>query len=681
MGDRSDEADLREELYLADPRAKRDSGPMISGGSGADVASRRAAAGPAARSSFDPLRRLLARPHRRLWGYLLLAPACVLVLGLIVYPMLYTVALAFTDGHDFNGPGSFNGIANFRALFDDPYFWPAVRNTLVLTSLTVVLELVLGVATAMLLWWRFWGRSLFFLIVFVPWVFPAAFSSFAWFILFKPPFHTFYTLEAVRLKDSLESLLGPSAWYFTTVLTFNVWRTSSFVAVFMLAGLNGIPRGLLEFGRLESRSSLQQFRLVILPLVRRFIVLAVLTSLVITFMDYTIVYLQTGGLIFQPLLGTRAYITGIVEGDTGLSAAYTVIQFPVIAVLLYAAFRAFDREPSPHVVEQTLPDLALPAVSAASAGAAQANATASVRLLRLMRTTAPSQGDDRPRSQPAKAGRGFRLPRRLLLVGGGLLALLLAVFHILPIYWTLIQAVRPLVENTDGNPFWVRHPSLTGFTQPLSDRAFWTWMQNTALVFGAALIVAIAASLLAGYALARLSLPGHRWIARLLLASYFVPPTAVLVPVYQVFIWLNISDSFLAVILLYQTLTIPFCAWLFYTFYCTLPADTEEAALLDGSRLQTFLRMTLRMSWPMMITAFVFCVGMMASDLLYAGTFLIGHNQQTVTVGLAIVSLDLGEFSQATGAIGIAALPIVLVCLIFAPAFVRGLTLAMEEGA
>jgi multiple sugar transport system permease protein len=245
----------------------------------------------------------------------------------------------------------------------------------------------------------------------------------------------------------------------------------------------------------------------------------------------------------------------------------------------------------------------------------------------------------------------------------------------------VIQAIRPIAENVDGNPFWARHPSLAGVTETLGDHAFWTWMGNTAIVFGAALVLALAASLLAGYSLARLRVPGRRWIARLLLASYFVPQTAILVPIYQFFIWLRIDDSFLAVILLYQTLTIPFCTWLFYSQFETLPPNTEEAALLDGSRVQAFVRMTLRMSWPVIVAAGVFCVGMMASDLLYAATFLIHHNQQTVTVGLAIVSLDLGEFSQVTGGIGVAALPLVLICLLFAPSYVRGLTMAMDEGA
>lgn len=617
-----------------------------------------------------PLQRLQGalpgRLRRHLWAYLLLLPACALVFGLIVYPLIYTLWLSVTSSQDFYGPGAFNGLANYRAVLSDRTFWDAVRNTVVLTAITIVIELLLAVATALLLWWRFWGRSLVFLVVFVPWVFPAAFSGFAWMMLLKPPFHTFYTLEAVRVKDAIEGLFGANAYYFTEIVIFNVWRCSSFVAVFLLAGLNGIPRELLEYARLESGSAWQRFRLVIAPLVRRYLVLAVLTSIVITFMDYTLVYIQTGGLIYQPLLGTLAYRTGIEHGQTGLGAAINVLQFPFVALLLFVAFRFFEREPKVHVPERGVAPLHLQQLHPGSS----------------QTMTAPAAAVS---SAPATPRRGRALPIRLrrgvLLLLGSVAAIVLAVFHILPIYWTLISSIRPLTENTDGNPFWPLHPSLSGITEPLQERAFWTWMQNTAVIFGVALLVALVASLLAGYALARLRPPGARWTARLLLASYFVPQIAVLVPVYQLFIWLGISDTFLAVILLYETLTVPFCTWLFYTHFTALPPDTEEAALLDGTRVQAFLHLTLRMSWPVIVAAGVFCVGMMASDLLYAGTFLIHHNQQTVTVGLAVISLDLGEFSQTTGAIGIAALPIVLVCLLFAPSYVRGLTMAMDEGA
>jgi len=611
-------------------------------------------------------RRLFLRPtrhtlpdwlNRHLAGYALLFPACLLVLGLVAYPLGYTIWLSFTNAQEFDGPGAFNGLANYRDLLTDRVFWEAVQHTVLLSGLTIVLQVLLGVATALLLWWRFWGRSLVFLAVFVPWAFPAVFSAFAWYWIFTPPFHTFYTVDALHLRHVFEQVLGSSAWFYSSILTLNVWRGSSFIAIFLLAGLNGIPKQLLEYARLECESPWQQFWYVVAPLLRRFFVLAVLVSLVITFMDYTTVYIETGGRIFQPLLGTNAYQESILQGHTGLGAAITVIQLPVIALLLFFGFRAFDREPAGYPSDRAVPAMRLTAGRPSWWRGTQA---AAARPLRVRR---------------------YRLRYRLLLVAGGAFALFMAVFHLFPIYWTVIQAVRPVAEDVYGNPFWVRHPSLEGFTETVGNRAFWTWMQNTAVIWGGALSLALVTSILAGYSLARLQVPGYRWIARLLLASYFVPQTAVVVPVYQVFLWLGISDTSLAVVLLYQTLTIPFCTWLFYSYYSMLPADTEEAALLDGSRVQAFLRLTLRMSWPVVVAAGVFSVGMMASDLLYAGTFLVHHNQQTATIGLGVISFDLDEFNTVTGGIGLAALPLVLICLLFAPSYVRGLTMAMEEGA
>jgi len=595
--------------------------------------------------------------RHHLVGYALLFPACLLVLGLIAYPLGYTIWLSFTDARDFDGPGAFAGLANYRVIFADPQFWEAVRHTLLLSSITVVLEALLGISTALLLWWRFWGRSLVFLAVFVPWVFPAVFSAFAWYWIFTPPFHTFYTADALRLRYAMEGVLGRSAWYYSSILVLNVWRCSSFIAIFLLAGLNGIPRGLLEYARLECESPWQQFRMVIMPLLRRFFVLALLVSLVITFMDYTTVYIETGGRIFQPLLGTNAYRESIIEGNTGIGAAITAVQLPFIAVLLWFGFRAFDREHAGYTAERVSPSTGI-------------------------RAAHPSWWRHSGRTDLPRPAR-FRAPlgRRTLLWLGGALALLTAAFHLFPIYWTIIQAIRPVSEDLYGNPFWSRHPSLAAFTETVGNRAFWTWMWNTLVIWGSALLVALAASVLAGYALARYRPPGYRWLARLLLASYFVPQIAVVVPIYQLFLWLGISDTAFAVVLLYQTLTVPFCTWLFYCHFSVLPADTEEAAMLDGSRAQAFIRLTLRMSWPVIVAAGVFCIGMMASDLLYAGTFLIHHNQQTATIGLGVISFDLDEFNTVTGGIGLAALPLVLVCLLFAPSYVRGLTMAMDEGA
>jgi multiple sugar transport system permease protein len=611
--------------------------------------------------------KLSAGVRRELAGYALLLPACLLVLGLVAYPTLYTVVQSFTNTRGFNGLGSFVGLANYRDLLGDPLFWLAVRNTLVVGGVTVTLEVIVGVLTALLLWWKFWFRPLVFVAVFIPWVYPAAFSGFAWFWILVPPVHTFYLLDVLRLKQAIESVIGTGWWAFLSIIVLNVWRCSSFIAIFVLAALNAVPHELLEYARIESRSALRRFQLVIAPLIRPYLVLAILISIVVTYVDFTNVYEASGERVFEPLLLTQAYSEGILQGRTAVGAAIDVIQLPFIALLLAVGFHFIDRPPL------TGPAPTLPSPEEPE-GVGKRDSSLQGSLFSRRDRQHPVSGLPRPPSFT-------RLRRRLLLLGGAILALLVTAFHLFPIYWTVIQAIRPIDELPHGNPFWVSHPTFDDFAQVLQSGEFWRWMQNTGIVFGCALAITLVSSLLAGYVLARLRPRGSRWLARLIFASYFIPQTAIVVPILSVFFVLNLTDTLWSVILLYQTLTVPFCTWLFYIYFRGLPPDLEENASLDANPFAVFLHVVLRMSWPVIVAAGVFAVGMMATDLFYASTFLIHHGEQTVTVGLAVIEIDLSEFSNVTGGLGIAALPIVLVAAAFAPSYVRGLTTAMLEGA
>jgi ABC-type glycerol-3-phosphate transport system permease component len=616
----------------------------------------------------QPLLRALQLPRavrQALPGYLLLLPSALLVLGLIAYPAIYTIWLSFAHATGFSGPGDFAGLANYQTLLSDPEFWLGVRNALVVGGLIVLIEVPLGVATALLLWWRFWGRALVFVAVFIPWVYPAAFSGFAWYWMFTPPFHTFYTVDVVHLRAAVESVLGLGWWAFFSVIVLNIWRGSSFIAIFLLAALNAIPREILEYARIETKSSFSRFRYVIAPLIWPWLVLAVMVSLVITYIDFTNVFIQTGGRVYEPLPLTQSYSLSILHGFTGLGAATVAIQFPIIAALLAAGFVLIERAPS----------FGWRSANPSRAGEAYFSPLPELGEGPGVRARAAF------RERLMVRAKGFRPARVLLLTLGAFAAFGVAIFHIFPIYWTVIQAIRPIAEDIGGNPFWAHNPSLDAYFDILGNEQFWEWMRNTAIIFGGALVLTLLSSLMAGYALARYKIRGGRWIARLMLASYFIPQTAVIVPIYQVMLALNIEDTMLSVVLLYQTLAIPFCTWLFYIYFRGLSPDIEESALLDGNRFAVFRHVLLRLSWPVIVAAGVFAVGVMASDLIYASTFLIHHGQQTVVQGLGVIEIDLDEWNNVTGGIGLGALPIVLACAAFAPSYVRGLTAAMVEGA
>jgi multiple sugar transport system permease protein len=597
--------------------------------------------------------RLSARARERLLALALLAPACLLVFGMIAYPVVYDVALALSDAHDFGAPGRLVGLSNFAALLTNSQFWEAAANSALYTAATSVLRLALGVGIALVLWQLRRARLAVFLGLFVTWVFPAALSAFAFYWMFSPPFHTFYGVALLKLRFALAGLIGQDLWHVGIIAFHDIWRSSAFIAIFMLAGFNSLPTDPLEYAALECRNAWQRFWYVALPMLRKFVILAMILSLVISFLDYSNVYIQTGGRIIWPLVGTFAYRTWIWEGDSGLGAAITLAQLPAWFLLLWIGFRLFEREPRrPAVREVELPAVASEAVPTPAETA----------------VSAPT-----PVPPPWR-----KLWHRIWLT---IAAALIAVFALFPFWWMIQLAIRPVVEDRYGNPFWTWHPTLESVTEAFEGRNIWLWMRNTAFVMVVGVALTLAVSLLAGYALGRLRFRGRRWIARALFASYFLPQPMVLVPIYQVFLFLNLDNTLAAVVLISQTLTIPFATWLFFTYFDGLPAEIEEHASLEGSRWQVFLKIVLPMSWPVIIAAGIFAAGVLMSDFLYAGLLLVHNDVKTLAVGLGMIGISLDEFNSISGAIGLAAAPLVIACALFAPAYVRGLSAAMVEGS
>src|SRR5260370_40906890 len=137
------------------------------------------------------------------------------------------------------------------------------------------------------------------------------------------------------------------------------------------------------------------------------------------------------------------------------------------------------------------------------------------------------------------------------------MGLAIVVFAMFPIWWIFLQAIKPISEDSIGNPFWTWAPTLEGFDEVLHGRLVGQWLLNTGILLFAGIALTLTTSILAGYALARLHVPGARWIARLLLASYFLPQPLVLIPIYQVFQWLQLNCTLMAVRRLGQTRDIP----------------------------------------------------------------------------------------------------------------------------
>lgn len=274
------------------------------------------------------------------------------------------------------------------------------------------------------------------------------------------------------------------------------------------------------------------------------------------------------------------------------------------------------------------------------------------------------------------------LDRRRHLVSRSLLALALVGVFLLPVYWLILQSLKTAKEQMLGHAFWLARPTLQWYQSALADTDFWLWSRNTLTVLGFVLILTLASSILAGYALARLRPPGYRWIARLLLASYVVPESLLFLPLFRQIQFLHLGDTYWSLVLTYPMQTIPFCSWLLLSYFKELGADFEGAAAVDGaSALQAFWHVLLPMARPVIVAATVFTIGMVAGEFLYASVFITHGVNQTLAGGLGFAGVDPDEIGGIMAGVVLAAVPVVALTLALAPAYVRGLTAAMLEGA
>ena len=275
-------------------------------------------------------------------AYALMAPAVVLVGVVLAYPLVWEVWASFSELSSRVQGRRLVGLVNYRAMLAEPFFWQALATTIGYLLVTTVAKLGLGLAMALLLSRPSRWRAVVFLAVFLPWAYPGGVTVVAWYWMLNPPLITSYSLIAGNLKHAVDGMFGAGAYAFLSVILFNVWRGSSFTAVFLLAGLNAIPTELFEYADLETRGVWQRLRHVIVPLLRPFLALAVFLSFTTAFADLANVWMLTGGRVIFPVVGTYAYWLGIRDGQLAASAAWSLSLVPLLALGLLVLFRWFD---------------------------------------------------------------------------------------------------------------------------------------------------------------------------------------------------------------------------------------------------------------------------------------------------------------------------------------------------
>ncbi|GAA3924405.1 sugar ABC transporter permease [Actinomadura viridis] len=275
---------------------------------------------------------------RRLAAFLL-SPT-LLVLGLVVgYPVIagFRESL-FTRGQTLDADGfvvegeRFVGLDNYTAIFSGDAagtFWNAFGNTTFFTVTTVTLETVIGVTMALIMQWAFRGRGLVRASVLVPWAIPTAISGLLWRWIFQADgaFNAMIRQQVLWTADGFESKLA--------VIIAEVWKTSPFIGLLVLAGLQMIPRDVYEAARVDGAGAVQQFWRITLPLVKPALLVAVLFRMLDVLRMFDLPAVLIG--VNKRSVETLTMISWFEANNLryGSAAAYATILFVYIAVISY----------------------------------------------------------------------------------------------------------------------------------------------------------------------------------------------------------------------------------------------------------------------------------------------------------------------------------------------------------
>ena len=259
---------------------------------------------------------------------------------------------------------------------------------------------------------------------------------------------------------------------------------------------------------------------------------------------------------------------------------------------------------------------------------------------------------------------------------------LLVLLTAFPFYWAVVASLTPEATLFREPSLVPRQLMLEHYRTLFNERDFWTPIRNSLVVAGTTTLLCVSLGALAAYALARLRFRGKTVLLGFVLAVTMFPQISIVSPLYLLLRSLRLINTYPGLILPYVTFAMPLAVWLLVGFFRELPAELEEAAMVDGaSRWQSFTRVLLPLSMPGLATTailtFIYCW----NEFLFALSFTLGPERQTVPVAIALFR---GQYQvpwgQILAAAVIATAPVAILVLIFQRRIVQGLTAGAVKG-
>lgn len=285
-------------------------------------------------------RRSLFREERRL-GAMMLAPSLAVIALVAAYPIGYAVWLSLNE-YSVITPGlsKFVGLDNYSEALGSSEFWAAMKTTVLFTVISVGLELAIGLAMALVMHQAFRGRALLRAVVLVPWAILTVVTAITWRTIFEPELGFVNTmLDTLGLPGASVVWLGEEGYALGVMILADVWKTAPFMALLLLAGLQGISEDVYDAAKVDGANAWQRFRSITLPLLVPAITVALIFRTLDALRVFDLPYVLTKGANGTETLSLIAQQELVTNRNTGFGSALSVLTFLTVIGISFLYIR------------------------------------------------------------------------------------------------------------------------------------------------------------------------------------------------------------------------------------------------------------------------------------------------------------------------------------------------------
>jgi trehalose/maltose transport system permease protein len=269
-------------------------------------------------------------------GWMMVAPAVILVLVVALYPLVQTIRLSFTNTRIGRPGAKYVGFDNYRYLWHDQQFIDSIKHTFEFTFASVALETVFGMVVALVIHSNFKGRGVVRTSMLVPWAIPTVVSAQMWKWMYNDVYGVFndFLVGRTSLLSHAQSFTTNPSTSLWSIIAVDVWKTTPFMALLLLAGLQVIPGDIYEASMIDGASKWQQYWQMTVPLLKPALLVALIFRTLDSFRVFDVVYVMTK---YEPSTMTMAvYAQQTIFGvqRIGRGSAASVVIFLLIAALV-----------------------------------------------------------------------------------------------------------------------------------------------------------------------------------------------------------------------------------------------------------------------------------------------------------------------------------------------------------